>query len=248
MINHLLPDLSIRSDQKEIMEDPDCDPAFLVRTLNQFKWINILVSRYRWLIKRYIVSDMYHYPDKEYNFLDVGSGGCDMARWLVNYCTSRNLKIKITCIDTDPRTISYATMSCKNIPEIEIIQSDAFDIKSLGKRFDYIFANHLFHHLSDNEVLLMTKTFYDNSERLFLISDLLRSKLSYLLFSVSVKFLFRHSFIYEDGKLSIKRGFTKAELNTLMNKLNSSIPINIKYICPGRFYLICDKTQTPIQT
>ena len=37
MLNQFIPDLSVRSSLKEIMDDPVCDPVQLIRTVRQFK-------------------------------------------------------------------------------------------------------------------------------------------------------------------------------------------------------------------
>ena len=43
----LLPDMSRRANVQELMEDPACDEARLIRTVASFRAVNRLAARYR---------------------------------------------------------------------------------------------------------------------------------------------------------------------------------------------------------
>lgn len=243
MIEHLFPDLSTRSTKNELMDSPDADPEMLRRTFDQFKWMNLLVSRYRTLLNRYIISDMLRNPGRSYTMLDIGCGGCDIPVWMRNKCCERHIDIHITCIDTDLRAIEYARGLYGKLNGLEITQKSVFDLDKFGGRFDYIFANHFLHHLPDDQLVAALQQIHKATARLFVISDLRRSNLSYFVFTILVAFIFRDSLIYPDGKQSIKRGFLLSEIKYLVKHLGIEQSTNVGQLPFGRLYLVCRRYQ-----
>ena len=62
--------------------------------------------------------------------------------------------------------------------------------------------------------------------------------MSLFAFSSSIGLLFRGSFIYEDGKRSIKKGFLKADFEQLKEKLEEVQSIEIGLLFPGRIFMV----------
>lgn len=120
-------------------------------TLRQFEFINLLLSRSRYLIRGYILSDILKNRTRRYTFLDIGAGACAIAIWLTKQCQKQGVKIHITCIDRDVRIVKYAAKKCKPFQDISVMQLDAFALDSLDD-FDYIFSNHFLHHLPDDKI------------------------------------------------------------------------------------------------
>ena len=238
MFKNLFPDLSIRSQEKELMDLPECDPHLLNRTLLQFRWMNLLVSRYRSLLRRFVLSDMLKDPSRSYRFLDIGCGAADIPVWLMDQCHKRGLKLKITCIDADRRVVNLAREIHGNLANLQIIHESIFSIEKLTGPFDYVFANHLLHHIPENELVSAVQKINDYTKRFFIISDIYRSPVSYFGFSLLVPLFFHRSFIYRDGLQSIKRGFKLKEFKSLVEESKLSGKIKIGKMFPGRIYLV----------
>src|SRR5450759_5516343 len=98
MLDRIFPDLKERYDGPELMDLPDASEKKLINTLNQFYLLNILFTRSRRLIEKYILADMLQSPGKTYEFLDLGAGGCDIAIWLLKRCRHLGLDVRITCM------------------------------------------------------------------------------------------------------------------------------------------------------
>ena len=92
MLSYFWPDMKERSGEVELMDLPSSDKGKLHATLNQFEFVNLLLSRSRYLIKKYIISDMLKSRTTKYTFLDIGSGACDIAIWLCKQCTKKGIK------------------------------------------------------------------------------------------------------------------------------------------------------------
>ena len=146
MLGRLFPDLRERYDGPELMDLPDVSEKKLMNTLRQFYLLNILFTRSRRLIKKYILADMLQSPGKIHEFLDLGAGGCDIAIWVLKRCRNLGLNVRITCLDHDPRIVKYARQKCRAYGEIRVIEASAAELETLAPS-DYIFANHLLHHL-----------------------------------------------------------------------------------------------------
>ncbi|HBD93467.1 MAG TPA: hypothetical protein DC057_04780 [Spirochaetia bacterium] len=151
MFSFLFPNMKIRSTKKELMDFEDCDTEKLIKTVAQFRLLNMLFSSSNSLINKYIFTDIKKRKISEVNFLDIGAGGCDIPIWFLKKCKKIGIKASITCIDSDERITEYAIKVCKNFPDIKVIHGNAFDLKLHGK-FDYIFTNHFLHHIDDQSI------------------------------------------------------------------------------------------------
>jgi 2-polyprenyl-3-methyl-5-hydroxy-6-metoxy-1,4-benzoquinol methylase len=234
----MMPDLSTRYDGPELMDAPDCDPEQLYRTLDQFGWMNVWVSRYRTCLKRWIVSDMEKDPSRAYHLVDLGAGGCDIAAWFVQMCGARGLQVRVTAVDADPRTTAWAQARYGGIAGLDIVCGDASEIGDL-KDVDYVYANHFLHHLNDDEIVGMLARIGAVAQRQFVISDLARSWWSYWGFSVAGRMVLRDSFALRDGRVSIRKGFRREELRRMMGE--AGVRGEVVGMVPGRVVVVGGK-------
>lgn len=214
------------------MDQPDCDPEQLFRTLDQFKGINILFSRVRKLLRQTVLKDMK--PGTRYHLVDLGAGACDIPVWLLQQARRRGLDLHITAVDADPRVIKYARDKHAEVDGLTILETDALNLQALAP-FDYLFANHFLHHLPDDVLPGLIYDAYMLCNRGFVFSDLKRSRFSYLAFSILAK-IYRNSFAREDGLISIRKGFQEEDFQ----KISRSIPVKIQTAFPGRIQLLSD--------
>ena len=232
MIRH---DWSRRAEGPEQMDLPDCSREKLERTLGQFRVINFLFTRYRHILKQEVLSVIARQPGREYRFTDLGAGGCDMARWLVRRCRRRGLRLRVRAVERDPRIRAYAQSAIRGYPEIEIVAADALDVQAWGEP-DFLFVNHLLHHLPDREAAELLRL-ADRSGARYLISDLVRCRISAWAFALAVAPTYRHSFLLTDGLLSFRRGFMPKELRTLIDSAGLRHRPTVNFLFPARFLI-----------
>ena len=233
-------DFSRRADVVEEMDRTDCDPAVLFATLHRFELTNRLFSRYRTFLQRYVLADIRRQPGRVYQLTDLGAGGCDVARWLVKVCRREKLHIMVRAIEQDPRMVRYARQANAGYPEIEILEGDACDPACWGTP-DYIFAQHLLHHLPDASCRQLLKALDQVAPRQFIISDLIRSRIAYHAFRLVARPLDRGTFIVEDGSLSIRRGFREQEVRQMVRTDTLNYPLSIFRLWPSRLVIIGGK-------
>lgn len=231
-------DFSRRWGGVEVMDDPACDEAMLLRTLAQFRWINRLVSRYQRILTRYVLADMAHEPGCSYHLIDAGAGGCDMAVWLLRAARRRGLSLRVTAIDGDARTVAYATRVAGAEPGLAIVRADLLALDAYGPA-DYIFSNHVVHHLPDAVIRDFFRVMDRVATRRWVVSDLCRSAPAYAGFQVLGR-CFRNSFAFEDGKRSIRRSLRPDEVRAHLAAVGALARGRVSTLLPGRLLAVVD--------
>ncbi|MDX1617870.1 MAG: methyltransferase domain-containing protein [Balneolaceae bacterium] len=194
----------------ELMDDPDCDHAALVRTYRQFTILNSLISRWKTIYKKQVFP-LAARSESVITLLDIGFGGGDIPVKLNRWAEKDGIQLEITAIDNDER--AYRFVRQKALPEsIHFRLASTADLIREGSAFDIVISNHLLHHL-DGKALA---SLFDDARRLstnrVLFNDIERSDAGYLLFNLLSRPFFRRSFITRDGLTSIRRSFTFREL------------------------------------
>lgn len=230
-------DFSRRADLVEEMDKPGCDQAVLFATLRRFELTNRLFTRYRTLIQRHILTDMRNHPEREHRLTDLGAGGCDIARWLVNVCRRENLRIRIQAIEQDPRCVRFARDANAGYPEIEVVEADACDPTCWGTP-DYVFAQHLLHHLPDAACMQLLQALDQAAPRCYVISDLERNRTAYHAYRLVARPIGTGTFIVADGSTSIRRGFRESEIRQMSEAADLKHPVHIYRLRPSRLALV----------
>jgi SAM-dependent methyltransferase len=239
-----IPDMSTRLFMPEIMDDFNGPEDKLYRTLDQFKTVNYMFSRIRVLVKRYLAPHMALQGKREIVCADVGAGGGDFALWFTTFCRARGIKVKMLCIDHDPRVVRYARRNCQGHDDIVIYEASAFSVDAIDTPIDYILSNHFLHHIDSREIPDLLKKMHDSARCGFLINDLARSRLAYLGFTLFCRAFLGSTLSCHDGRLSIRKGFLKDEMAGLVDAASLSTPVSIGTMHPGRIYLCCLKHST----
>jgi 2-polyprenyl-3-methyl-5-hydroxy-6-metoxy-1,4-benzoquinol methylase len=218
----------------EYMDRPACNPELLENTYRQFITINRLLSKWRRIYKtemRPLMSG-----NKTYTLLDIGFGGGDVAVSLAKWAMQDRIKLNITAIDTDSRALEFVQ---KHYPEglITWRHTSSANLVLKRERYDFVISNHLLHHLKDNQLSNLLKEARELAIHKVLFNDIERNDIGYALFNIFSRVLFRHSFITDDGLTSIKRSFTRQELDQI-----TPSGWNVQTIFPFRLLLTYDKT------
>ncbi len=232
------PDLSRRVHTPELMDDPSCDQQLLRNTLAQFRLINRFLTPVRRLLKTQVIERMRQEPNRAYHLVDLGAGGCETAVWLLRYAYRKGLHLRVTACDRDPRVVQYATEKYGAVPHLTIRQCSALDINN-SEPVDFVFANHLLHHLSDEDIYTLLHDLSRLDQATVMISDIHRSRSVYAGFYLISSIFFRNSFVRHDGLLSVRKGFTRGELRTFTaDAVPQGTAYEVKRMAPGHIVLL----------
>jgi 2-polyprenyl-3-methyl-5-hydroxy-6-metoxy-1,4-benzoquinol methylase len=228
--------LKTRDFNPELMDIESCDPYLLKKTFLQFALINKLFSASRYLITRYLFSKMEEDLSRPYTLLDLGAGGGDIAVWVVKKARKRGINLSVTTLDRDECALSIAREVVNTYPEIRVCKGDLVDLPHFGE-FDFIFCNHLLHHLTWAEIGTLIKNIEKQTKISFLLNDLKRSVWAYIGYALFAKLFLSPSFAYTDGLHSIRKGFIGSELDEMLNNALPGVPVNIIGTFPARLAL-----------
>lgn len=197
----------------ELMDDPNCDPAKLLRTYKQFRFVNRMFSSWNSIYKQFIRPKL---TDKNitYTLLDVGCGLMDNSRYIQKLALQDGFKIEISGLDPNPVVSQY--FNSAGLEEgVHFISSFLHEIDS-NLKYDFVISNHLIHHLENSEITDLHHQIANRTQKLAIMNDIHRSFWAYVGFSIITLPYIGWTFIHTDGRRSIKRSLDSDELNSLL--------------------------------
>jgi SAM-dependent methyltransferase len=231
---------AVRSSEPELMDDPACDDAALLKTLSHFKLINRLFSRFGTLARTLLLPDMQR-ETREYTVIDVGCGGGDGTARIAAFCKANDIKCTVKGIDSDERTVGFARERWGSEPGVSFETASLLELPADGSAADYIIAANVLHHFPDHEVPHVVNRLCGATRRGVLIADLERSPFWHAAFALFAFVMLRGGFSRRDGLLSIRKGFTANEFAGLGRTLPAACQITVGRLVPCRIFLFCRK-------
>lgn len=207
--------LSARDERlAELMDDPDCDPDRLRRTLRGFRVVNRVVSRWGRVYRSHLRPALA--GGGTARILDIGCGGGDVLRRLVRLARRDGFGVEGVGIDPDPRALEAARAG-ERVDGVSFRRALSRELVEAGERFDIVVSNHLLHHLGGSSagadplagVLADSEAL---ATRLCVHSDIARGRVAYAAFAVGSVPLAPGTFLRVDGLRSIRRSYTREEL------------------------------------
>ena len=232
-------DFSSRAADDELMDRPDSSARLLGNTLRQFPWINRTLTPCHRLLRRHVLRRMREDPRRAWTMLDIGAGGCDLPIWLVDRCRRERINLAITAVDHDPRVVAFARSRLADHPEIRIVQGDALSLADIPPgSWDFIFSNHFLHHLSTPQIETCLRQVVRACRERCIMSDLVRSRVSYRLYTAFAGAFLRDSFAFDDGRLSIRKSLTRREAARLVEGDPRLAVLGVHAVFPGHLVLL----------
>ncbi len=208
--------ITTRSSEKEFLDDSSLNTQDLYQNLSELDSINKFTGGYRASIKglKFLLSKK---PGIQ-SILDIGFGGGDSILQLNKFAGKNKIKIFFYGVDLKSDCFNYAIQRLAHFRNVKLLCSDYKNIQpELYKKTDVIHCSLFLHHLEEAEIinLFQTARAYNC---ILLINDLHRNKIAYH----GIKFLtgvFSKSWLVKnDAPISVKRGFNKKELETMLKK------------------------------
>ena len=232
--------LAVRDEHvRELMDDADCDPRRLGATLRRFAIVNRLVSGWGAIARRHLFPRLAALG-RPAQVLDLGCGGGDVVARLAGLARRSGLEVAWTGIDPDDRAIAVARSRTEGDRRagLQFRCADAAALLSAGERFDAVLSNHTVHHLDARlgEVMAQSRRL---SRGVVLHSDIARSRAAYALYAVGITPLAPGTFLRTDGLRSIRRSYTRDELQQLLDRAQPGV---WTVHAPAPFRLLAEST------
>lgn len=139
------------------------------------------------------------------SLLDIGAGGADVFDDSVQ-------SLDVTVLDRNPRVCEYL----KTHVPYSVVCGDARHLPFNDRSFDVIHASLFLHHLHEKEIRTMLTSCLRISRYGIIINDLRRSIFAYAGIKTLTTLFSNSSMVKHDAPLSVLRGFSKNELESLL--------------------------------
>jgi 2-polyprenyl-3-methyl-5-hydroxy-6-metoxy-1,4-benzoquinol methylase len=133
---------------------------------------------------------------------------------------------------SDARAVARARQTLSPYANVRIQQGGINDLATLAA--DYVFCNHVLHHISPDDLVPVLRKLRLAARRRLLINDLERSAVAYWLYTVFAGVALRESFVYADGRLSIRKGFRVPELEAACMQAGFPPGFRVQRVFPWR--------------
>lgn len=205
-----MPDFSIRSNQKELLDRDDIPFEDISRNMQELEFINrnlgghmISITGLKKLLKNY------SHPKKLLHICEIGCGGGDNLLAIYRYGLKKKMNLRFTGIDINKDCIQHAKLNCKG-PAVDWINSDYRDVQ-FNQQPDIIFTSLFCHHFNNEQLIHQLKWMFNHSALGFFINDLHRNKIAYYSIKILTKIFSNSYLVKNDAPLSVLRGFSKSD-------------------------------------
>jgi len=222
----------------ERMDEPDLDPRELVRALRTLARVNRFFGGTR-VIFRHLprLCDGLPAPVR---ILDVGTGYADIPRAIIRWARRRGRPVEITALDRHPGTLALAARACADYPEVHLQAGDALALPFPSGSFDLVLASQILHHMEAAEPVRLLQELSRVARYGVLVHDLRRGAWPHAATWLTLRLVSRSPVIRHDGPLSVRRGYLRAELETLARAAGWKAPRIVRHAF-FRFALLEEK-------
>lgn len=211
-----MPDFSKRATSREIMDDLAVDGPDLQQALRELDAINYGLGGNYVTLKglQQLVGDV-RGPLK---IADIGCGSGDMLKRIRAMLERRKIDAELMGFDANPNVARFARdhtpPTCRIHYEVLDILSDEFR----RRNFDIITATLFFHHFTDEQLVQFLSGMRNRIRLGLVINDLHRHWFAYHAIRWITRVLSRSQMVRNDAPLSVLRGFSRREMETVLKK------------------------------
>lgn len=204
--------LAVRNRQPELMDDPQLDRELHQQALIGLRRVNRISGTVGTLWKP--IRRLARQSETPIRVLDVACGGGDNVIDLACRARKAGLDVEVSGCDLSPVAIEIAESNAKqrNV-SVEFFEADA--LSPLPAGFDVICCSLFLHHLDEEDVVRLLMSMKNTAGKMVLVSDLIRSRIGYVLCWAGIRLLTRSRICHVDGPLSVEGAFTVKEITTL---------------------------------
>ncbi len=219
----MLPDLSERVVEPEVMDQPGLDDAAHRAALRGLARINA-VSRSAallwpslaaaWEAKRSAGPPHAGSAAPVLRVLDVACGGGDVAIDLWKRARRLNVRLALTAIDVSQTAVEQARDAARHAGAgIDVVRLDALR-DPLPSGFDVAVTSLFIHHLSRDEAVRVLRKMAEAAPRV-VVNDLERTRAGYVAARIGTRMLSRSPVVHVDGPRSVRAALTREELRSI---------------------------------
>ncbi|MEP7381115.1 MAG: methyltransferase domain-containing protein [Gemmatimonadota bacterium] len=198
-----------RRDTAEILDGADVPDALRERSHRDICVANALFGGTRALLTA--LGECSADLPSPATFLDIGTGTGEATERAVRFCATRGVRLQSIALDVDPGLAGRARRHAHHA-----ICASAMALPLASRSIDVVACHQVAHHFKGEALSTLLREMQRVARHRVIVSDLRRSWFAAAgLWAASFPLLF-HPVSRHDGVLSVLRGFTSAELQTLV--------------------------------
>ena len=150
-------------------------------------------------------------PPGEVRVLDVGSGGGDIARGLVQWGRAAGRPFQVVAIDRNSEAVARAAARSRGFAEIQHVRGDACDLPFGAGSFDFVLSSMMLHYFSLDDAAQLLAGFARIAKRAVVVADVERHWFPYRAIGV-LACLTGGRLVRPQFRSTVLEGFTRREL------------------------------------
>lgn len=152
---------------------------------------------------------------KSFSVLDVGAGSGELLRVVAQWARETNRTARLVGLELNERSARSILEESRELPEIHSVRANGLRLPFPDGAFDYAIQSLTLHHFDDEGAVKLVREMSRVAARGIFVIDLHRSRIAYFFYTTLGKLFLHNRLIREDGALSILKGWTHDELNTI---------------------------------
>ncbi len=216
----------------ELLDDPHADPVAVERELKDIARLNALFGGTRAVVealKPFFKAGMREVGGGRratWTLLDIGTGLADIPRAAAVAARRYGINLQLLGVELN-RAAAASALSAERALPLTVVLADGSALPLAPRSVDVVIASQVLHHLAPAVAVRWIASFSALARRAVVLADLRRSRLAIAgvwLASFPLRFgaVTRH-----DAVVSLRRGYTRAELNALLRA--AGVPAVAKY-------------------
>jgi 2-polyprenyl-3-methyl-5-hydroxy-6-metoxy-1,4-benzoquinol methylase len=212
--------LEQRSTEKEQLDNLKIGGAGLAKTLDGLSIINRFLGNTNTTFAA--IKPILIQAESTLTVIDLGCGGGDNLRKIANWCSKKNVRVRLIGVDGNLNILDYALSKNTSSIAVEYVQADILSSDFVLPYCDILLSSHFIYHFTDAKLVQFLKRAKTRVKHYMIFSELERNSFAYSLFKIGSLFMPFNKMIKQDGSLAIQRAFTKEELTSILIKAGFS--------------------------
>jgi SAM-dependent methyltransferase len=204
----------------ELLDDPRADAAAVAESLRHIARAN------RWFggttaVLRGVQLALAGVPrGAELSLLDLGTGIGDLPLAVVRYAARRGVTVVPLGLEVSPVAATLARES-----GVPVARADIGALPFGPRSVDLVLLSQVAHHFAPDSIVEILRTADRLARRAVIVADLRRSRVALAGFSVGARVMRFDRLTRADGRTSIRRGFSAAALQSLLERAGIHAPV-----------------------
>ncbi len=156
--------------------------------------------------------------DRTLRVIDVGGGTAAFAVRVAEWARRSGRAVRVVVVDRDPAALGFARAAVARYPEIMLVRGDAAALPCRERAADIVTSALTLHHLEPAQAAVGLREMAAAARIAVVVNDLLRRRLSLGLVWLATRLLGCHPISRHDGPLSVRRSYSRDELQALAEK------------------------------